>query len=107
MRQFHHDYLIASGLNYTYSEPDQNSPGIHCYRSERMSLHIHDCKDNWMMLMMHRNGYDMHVNTIGNTRCFDNILDYAMLLHAIGAVNIKSNLRKAYALDGEPEEFEF
>jgi hypothetical protein len=30
-----------------------------------------------------------------------------MFLHAIGAVNLKSNLRKAYALDGEPEEFEF
>jgi hypothetical protein len=107
MRQFQHDYLIASGLEYTYSEPDKDNPGMHCYRSERMSLRIHDYKDNWMMLMMHREGHEMHFNTISNTRCFDNILDYALFLHAIGAVNLKSNLRKVYALDGEPKEFEF
>jgi len=107
MRQFQHDYLIASGFYYEYLNPNGGHPGVHRYWAKNLAIRIHDTGDNWMMLMIHREGYDMHVNTISNTRCFDNILDYAMFLHAIGAVNIKSNLRKAYALDGEPEVFEF
>jgi hypothetical protein len=107
MRQFQHDYLIASGYEYEYIDPKENTPGVHCYRMDRVSIRIHDSDDNWMFLMMFRNGIDLLVNTISNTRCFDNILDYAMLLHAIGAVNLKNNIRKAYALDGLPKEFNF
>jgi hypothetical protein len=107
MRQFQHDYLIASGYNYEYIEESQNSPATHRYTDGNQVIRIHDTGDNWFYQMIHRDGLDMHVNTISNTRCFDNILDYAMFLHAIGAVNIKSNIRKVYALDGEPKEFEF
>jgi hypothetical protein len=107
MRQFQHDYLVASGYSYEYLAATDNHPGTHRYKQGNQVIRIHDNEENWFYQMIHRDGMDMHVNTISNTRCFDNILDYAMFLHSIGAVNIKSNLRKAYALDGEPEEFEF
>jgi hypothetical protein len=107
MRQFQHDYLVASGYTYEYLAATEKSHATHRYVQGNQVIRIHDNEENWFYQMIQHDGLDMHVNTISNTRCFDNILDYAMFLHSIGAVNLKSNLRKVYECDGKRPEFNF
>lgn len=97
LRQFQQDYLIASGYYYI----DTTKEGIHVFKRGKELIHV---LGGHTTLLAYYNG--SYSNSIGNVTALDNILNFAMALHAIGAINLKDNFRLAHE-ETAKAEFQF
>lgn len=103
LRQFQYDYIVASG--YAYDKTDKH--GTHIFLRDNECIHIIQRNESLLnegtYLGYWRGDY---FNSIGNVLALDNILNFAMALHAIGAVNLKDNFRLAHE-ETAKAEFDF
>ena len=103
LRQFQQDYILASG--YQYDRTDKH--GTHIFLRGNECIHIIQRNE----ILLNEGAYlgywrGDYFNSIGNILALDNILNFALALHAIGAINLKDNFRLAHE-ETAKAEFDF